>query len=94
LNAPHFVEYIKEQLVEKFGQKTVDAGGLRVTTTLDLSLQKAAQTIVKEEVNKVKNLKVSNGAAIVIDPATGEILSMVGSKDYEATDASDPSLTS
>ena len=88
LNAPHFVEYIKEQLIEKFGQKTVDAGGLRVTTTMDLPLQKAAQTIVKEEVDKVKNLKVSNGAAIVIDPKTGEILAMVGSKDYEATDAS------
>lgn len=88
LNAPHFVEYIKEQLVSKFGQKTVDAGGLRVTTTLDLPLQKAAQTIVKEEVDKVKNLKVSNGAAVVIDPKTGEILAMVGSKDYEATDAS------
>lgn len=88
LNAPHFVEYIKEQLASKFGQKTVDAGGLRVTTTMDLKLQKATQTIVKEEVDKVKNLKVSNGAAIVIDPRTGEILAMVGSKDYEATDAS------
>ncbi len=88
LNAPHFVAYIKDQLVTKFGQKMVDAGGLRVTTTLDLKLQKAAQKIVKEEVDKVKNLKVSNGAAIVINPKTGEILAMVGSKDYEATDAS------
>lgn len=88
LNAPHFVAYVKEQLIAKFGQKTVDAGGLRVTTTLDLKLQKEAQKIVKEEVEKVKTLKVSNGAAIVIDPKTGEILAMVGSKDYEATDAS------
>lgn len=88
LNAPHFVEYIKEQLVEKFGQKVVDAGGLRVTTTLDLKLQQAAQKIVKEEIDKIKNLKVSNGAAITINPQTGEILAMVGSKDYEATDAS------
>lgn len=88
LNAPHFVAYIKDQLIDKFGQKTVDAGGLRVTTSLDLKLQQAAQKIVKEEIDKVKNLKVSNGAAIVIDPRTGEILAMVGSKDYEATDAS------
>lgn len=87
LNAPHFVAYVKEQLIEKFGQKAIDAGGLKVTTTLDLKLQQEAQKIVKEEVDKVKNLKVSNGAAIVIDPKTGEILAMVGSKDYEATDA-------
>ncbi len=87
LNAPHFVAYVKDQLIEKFGQKTVDAGGLRVTTTLDLPLQQSAQKIVKEEVDKVKNLKVSNGAAIIIAPQTGEILAMVGSKDYEGTDA-------
>lgn len=87
LVAPHFVEYVKEQLVEKFGQKTVDAGGLRVTTTLDLSLQEKAQQIVREEVDKVKYLKVSNGAAVVIDPKTGEILAMVGSKDYESTES-------
>lgn len=87
LNAPHFVAYVKEQLIEKFGQKTVDAGGLRVTTTLDLSVQKKAQTIVKEEVDKVKKLLVSNGAAIVLDPKTGEILAMVGSRDYQATES-------
>lgn len=87
LNAPHFVSYVKELLVEKFGQKTVDAGGLRVTTTLDLKLQEQAQKIVKEEIDKVKNLKVSNGAAVVIDPKTGEILAMVGSKDYMATES-------
>ena len=87
LKAPHFVAYIKDILVEKFGEKTVNAGGLRVTTTLDLKLQEKAEAIVKEEVDKIKNLKASNGAAVVIDPKTGEILAMVGSKDYTATDA-------
>lgn len=87
LNAPHFVAYVKDLLIEKFGQKTVDAGGLRVTTTLDLKLQEQAQKIVKEEIDKVKALKVTNGAAVVIDPQTGEILSMVGSKDYMATES-------
>ena len=87
LNAPHFVAYVKELLIEKFGQKTVDAGGLRVTTTLNLKLQEQAQKIVKEEIDKVKNLKVSNGAAVAIDPKTGEILAMVGSKDYMATES-------
>ncbi len=87
LRAPHFVAYVKEQLVEKFGAKSVEGGGLRVTTTLDWKLQDKAQTAVKEEVNKAKTLKVSNGAAVVIDPKTGEILALVGSKDYQASDA-------
>lgn len=87
LRAPHFVAYIKEQLVKKFGEKLVDSGGLKVTTTLDWKLQEKAQSIVSEEVQKAKNLKVSNGAAVVLDPKTGEILVMVGSKDYQATDA-------
>lgn len=88
LRAPHFVAYVEEFLKDKLGDKTVSAGGLRVTTTLDLKLQDQAQKIVKEEVDKVKNLKVSNGAAVVLDPKTGEILAMVGSKDYSATDSS------
>ena len=56
LRAPHFVAYVKEQLVEKFGSKVVDAGGLRVTTTLDWKLQEKAQQIVREEVDKAKIL--------------------------------------
>ena len=88
LRAPHFVAYIKELLIDRFGEKTVNAGGLTVTTTLDWKLQEAAQKAVKEEVEKAKKLKVSNGASIVMDPRTGEILAMVGSKDYAATDSS------
>jgi len=87
LKAPHFVSYVKDQLIEKFGQKVVDAGGLKVTTTLDLKLQDTAQTIVKEEIDKLKKLNVSNGAAVVLNPKTGEILAMVGSKDYMATES-------
>ena len=88
LRAPHFVAYIKELLIDRFGEKIVNAGGLTVTTTLDWSLQEASQLAVKEEVEKAKKLKVSNGAAVVLDPNTGEILAMVGSKDYAATDSS------
>lgn len=87
LRAPHFVAYVKEQLVESFGSKIVEAGGLKVTTTLDGKLQDEAQKIVKEEVDKAKSLKVSNGAAVVLNPKTGEILAMVGSKDYTASDS-------
>jgi 1A family penicillin-binding protein len=87
LKAPHFVAYVKEQLNERFGADVLEKGGYRIKTTLDLKLQETAQKIVKEEIDKVKNLKVSNGAAVVIDPKTGEILAMVGSKDYAATDS-------
>lgn len=87
LRAPHFIAYVKDQLVAKFGAAAVDGGGLKVTTSLDWKLQQQAQQIVKEEVDKAKYLSVSNGAAVVIDPKTGEILAMVGSKDYSSTDS-------
>jgi len=86
IKAPHFVMFVKEKLVEKYGQKTVEQGGLRVTTTLDLDIQEFAQETVASEVAKLKKEKVSNGAALVTNPKTGEILAMVGSKDYFAKD--------
>ena len=85
--APHFVEYVKKQLIDKFGEKKVEQGGLKVVTTLDLELQKKAEEIIFEETEKVKNLKVGNGAAVVIDPATGDILAYVGSREYESEDS-------
>ena len=85
--APHFVVYVREQLVRQFGKDVVEGGGLHVTTTLDYSLQEKAEQIVKDEVNKAKKLQVGNGAAVVINPNSGEILAMVGSKDYDATDS-------
>lgn len=84
--APHFALWVKDQLVEEYGEKTVEQGGLRVTTTLDLDLQQYAQDQVATEVAKLKNQKVGNGAALITHPSTGEILAMVGSKDYFAKD--------
>ncbi|MFA5933289.1 MAG: penicillin-binding protein [Microgenomates group bacterium] len=84
--APHFVLYVKEKLIEQFGDKMVEQGGLQVTTTLDNKLQEDAQAIVKTEVDKLKGAKVGNGAAVVLEPKTGKILAMIGSKDYFATD--------
>jgi len=84
--APHFALWIKEQLAEKYGEKMVEQGGLRVTTTLDLELQDLAQDAVATEVGKLKRQHVGNGAVIVTRPKTGEILAMVGSKDYFAED--------
>lgn len=86
LKAPHFVLYVKQLLVDQYGEKTIEQGGLRVITTLDLKLQEEAQKVVKEEIDKSKGMKVGNGASVVLDPKTGEILAMVGSKDYFAKD--------
>lgn len=83
--APHFVLYVKEKLIEQFGDKMVEGGGLRVTTTLDYDLQKKAEEIVKKEVDNLQSAKVGNGAAVVLDPKTGQILAIVGSKDYFST---------
>lgn len=83
IKAPHFVLYVKEKLIEKYGEKAVEQDGLKVTTTLDLDLQDYAQASVASEIAKIeKPLHVSNGAAVVTKPGTGEILAMIGSRDY------------
>lgn len=84
--APHFVQYVQSILEERYGQSAVEQGGLKVTTTLDLDLQETAQEIVTEEIEKVAHLDIGNGAAVVIDPQTGEILAMVGSKGFDDPD--------
>lgn len=84
--APHFVMYVKKQLEERYGQRVVEQGGLKVTTTLDYSIQEEAQKAVTEEIAKVESLHITNGAAIVLDPQTGGILAMVGSKNYNDPD--------
>jgi penicillin-binding protein 1C len=85
-NAPHFSLWVKEILAEKYGDVVVEQGGLRVTTTLDLDLQEFTEISVATEVAKLKKQNVGNGAALVTHPKTGEILAMVGSKDYFAKD--------
>lgn len=82
IKAPHFVMYVKQILAKQFGEALVENGGLQVTTTLDYSIEKEAESIVKTEIEKLKSYDVGNGAAVVMDPKTGEILAMVGSKDY------------
>ncbi len=84
--APHFVLYVKQKLIEQFGDKMVEQGGLKVTTTLDYDLQDRAQKIVKDEIDNLKSYKAGNGAAVVMDAKSGQILAMVGSKDYFAKD--------
>lgn len=83
LKAPHFVMYVKKELEDKYGEKAVELGGLRVTTSIDLDFQEKVQRNVAEEIAKVEKMHITNGAVIVMDPKTGEILAMVGSKNYD-----------
>ena len=87
IKAPHFVMYIRQLLVDKFGEDMVEKGGLEVTTSLDLPIQNMAEQVVETEVQGLKGLRVGNGAALVLKPGTGEILAMVGSKNYFDTES-------
>jgi 1A family penicillin-binding protein len=80
--APHFVQYVQKILEDRYGANVIEQGGLKVTTTLDLKLQEKVQTIVAEEIAKVEKQKITNGGAVVLNPQTGEILAMVGSKNF------------
>jgi membrane carboxypeptidase/penicillin-binding protein len=83
MKAPHFVMYVKDELVKKYGAKTVEEGGLNVCTTLDPGVQAMSEKVVKDEIASIKRpFNVGNGATLVTKPATGEILAMVGSVDY------------
>jgi 1A family penicillin-binding protein len=80
--AHHFVEYVKSVLEEKYGPDALETKGLKIYTTLDWELQKSVEKIVKEGVaSNAKKYGAYNGAMIVMDPKTGEILAMMGSAD-------------
>lgn len=82
INAPHFSLMVRDALVQKYGEDKVNIGGLRVTTTLDLDLQQYFEASLAAEMKKIAKLRISNGAAVVTKPNTGEIISLIGSKDY------------
>ncbi|HNW71401.1 MAG TPA: PBP1A family penicillin-binding protein [Candidatus Paceibacterota bacterium] len=83
IKAPHFVFFIKNYLEEKYGVDLVENGGLKVTTTLDYNLEAKAEEFVKAGAleNETK-WNGSNASLVAIDPKTGQILTMVGSRDY------------
>lgn len=82
IEAPHFVMYVRHLLAQQYGEDILNRGGLEVVTSLDIDLQRDAQEIVSSEVDKIRRLKVSNGAALITNPNTGEVLAMVGSTNY------------
>jgi penicillin-binding protein 1C len=95
IDAPHFVMYVKELLTEKYGEKMVEQGGLKITTSLDMNDQAAAEKSISDWWAKTKiidkktgkesaynSFGASNAALLSLDPKTGQILAMVGSRDY------------
>ena len=83
IKAPHFVMFIKQYLEEKYGADVVSDEGLRVITSLDYNMQaKAEETVKKYVTDHQKEFKAENGALVAVDPKTGQILAMVGSRDY------------
>ena len=81
--APHFVMYIREILAEKYGENILEQSGLKIYTTIDLEKQKFAEEAIKNQVDKnLETYNASNAALVAIDPKNGQILAMVGSKDY------------
>lgn len=82
IKAPHFVQYVRKELERRYGRQMVESGGLTVKTSLDLDLHNRLQAIVTEEVAKASNLNITNGALVVLEPKTGQILAYVGSVDY------------
>ncbi len=80
--APHFVMFIRDYLNAKYGENFVEQGGLKVTTTLDLNMQKIAEAAVADGAKRNVYYNALNAALVAINPRTGQILAMVGSKDY------------
>lgn len=82
--APHFVLYIKDLLEQKYGKDSLKEKGLKVYTSLDFELQKSAEEIVENQAKINERYRVFNASLVAISPKTGEILAMVGSKDWFA----------
>jgi 1A family penicillin-binding protein len=83
ISAPHFVMYVKDYLEKKYGDQAIEKDGLKVYTTLDWDKQQIGEKVVKEGAeNNLKKYKAENASLVAIDPKTGQILTMVGSKDY------------
>ncbi|HAT04028.1 MAG TPA: hypothetical protein DCS29_04640 [Candidatus Magasanikbacteria bacterium] len=84
IQAPHFVLYVKEQLVEKYGEALVETGGLKVITSLDWDKQQIAESVITKEDGKeiLDGAEADNAALVAIDPKTGHILAMVGSRNF------------
>ena len=81
-DAPHFTEMVLVELYDKYGEERVARSGFQVTTTLDLTLQRAALASIASQKTYIERMGGSNTGVIAVDPKTGEIRALVGSVDY------------
>lgn len=93
IKAPHFVMYVKDLLVQKYGLPMVERGGLSVVTSLDIKTQDMAQKVITDEVNNAGYLGFSNGGALITNPKNGDIIAMVGGKDYHDPNSGNYNVT-
>ncbi len=85
--APHFVFYVRQYLEDKYGQEALTSSGWRITTTLDAELQiKAEEIVLRHALANVEKFNATNMAMTALNPKTGEILVMVGSRNYFDTE--------
>src|SRR3989344_4409770 len=83
--APHFSIYVREYLVEKYGEDVVEKGGLKVTTSLNWEWQEKLEELVRTSAEQnEKNFRAYNAGMVATDPKTGQIMALVGSRDYFA----------
>jgi len=82
IRAPHFVFSVLDQLSRRYGREMLDRGGWKIYTTLDWDLQQTAERVVSEGAKRNIPFGASNAALAAVDPKTGEIRAMVGSKDF------------
>lgn len=80
--APHFMNYLRAQLDITYGRRQFEEPGLRVFTSLSPTVQAIAEQAITENITKLALKHVTNGAAVVMNPRTGEVLAMVGSVDF------------
>jgi 1A family penicillin-binding protein len=79
---PHWVNYVRSLLEAQYDPQTIYRSGFQVYTTLDPALQDVAESLVKEQVASMQEQRATDGALVAMQPATGEILAMVGSADF------------
>ena len=81
--ALHFIFFVKDYLEKKYGEEFLEKGGLKIITTIDYNLQKKGEEIVKKyALENAKKYHATNAGLIAVDPKTGQLLTMVGSRDY------------
>jgi 1A family penicillin-binding protein len=88
IEAPHFVMYVRGLMERKYGTRALYSGGLTVYTSLDLEMQKVAERVARQRVEKLAENNIHNAALVAMRPNTGEILAMLGSVDYFNQDIS------